>query len=480
MAVRYESYEKTLKASGHSVRVLSPNRRSVDSWVIGDGPVCQAMKGFPLIACTFDTVRRLLDCFQWCDVVISPETEQAMTLALLSTIYRKPWVVNIHTNVHQQLATKPITRIFAGALYYGFVRTALLCPLAKCYTVSDANKKSLESNNVTVSGVYELQTRKLDPLTAEHKDALRNRMAPGISTSTPIILFAGRWLAEKRIDRLIDTLPSNAALVIIGDGPLPLQELHDPSKRIFVHKGFVPHSEIYPLFAAASFVANASDFETFGNCSYEGNSCGTPCILHPAGGHLSQIKEQGTNGYFVDFDRDDEVVREDIRHIVSLPPKSSEDVIAAMVRRPGAVTIHDVIQREPVKLTRFQKYRKVVTFPVRFLLLLLAFSINLSIVLSTVLLGGRVFVAADTMEERRRRILKRRRKRDMIREAARRGLTAVRRVVDPKGFATQREVEMRVGRQQARGVDAQSRTTNGSPTAHSPSPARSPGRIGRH
>jgi glycosyltransferase involved in cell wall biosynthesis len=47
-------------------------------------------------------------------------------------------------------------------------------------------------------------------------------------------------------------------------------------------------------YQAADWVANASDFETFGNTSYEANSVGTPCILHPKGGHLSQIAKEGT------------------------------------------------------------------------------------------------------------------------------------------------------------------------------------------
>lgn len=36
VAVRYENYEKQLKLAGHETRVLCPNRRTVDTWVLKD------------------------------------------------------------------------------------------------------------------------------------------------------------------------------------------------------------------------------------------------------------------------------------------------------------------------------------------------------------------------------------------------------------------------------------------------------------
>ena len=71
-----------------------------------------------------------------------------------------------------------------------------------------------------------------------------------------------------------------------------MTKYHNPSHGVYIHKGFLPNDRIYACFAAVDWVANASDFETFGNTSYEANSVGVPCILHPAGGHLSQIEEE--------------------------------------------------------------------------------------------------------------------------------------------------------------------------------------------
>ncbi|GMH82630.1 hypothetical protein TL16_g09323 [Triparma laevis f. inornata] len=297
VAVRYENYEKQLKAAGHETRVLCPNRRTVDTWVLRDDGYITAscMKGFPMNGLTYDNLRRLVHCWRWCDVCICPENEHMMTLALFSKIFKKRLVLNVHTNVHQMLATRPITRPVANFVYHQFLRTALCSSRVKCYTVSETNKKVLKSNGVKVSGVYELQTRQecVKHLTEEDKLALRHHLAPNVPKSTPVILFAGRWLEEKRIHRLIETLPKTAALVIVGDGPLDMTAYHDPEKKIFVHKGFLPNDKIYACFLAVDWVANASDFETFGNTSYEANSVGVPCILQPAGGHLSQIVKPG-------------------------------------------------------------------------------------------------------------------------------------------------------------------------------------------
>ena len=90
-------------------------------------------------------------------------------------------------------------------------------------------------------------------------------------------------------------------------------------------QGFLPNDRIYECFTAVDWVANPSDFETFGNTSYEANSVGVPCILHPKGGHLSQIEEEGTNGYFVDFDMPDADVTARLESFINSPP-SSESV----------------------------------------------------------------------------------------------------------------------------------------------------------
>ena len=122
-----------------------------------------------------------------------------MTMALLSMIFKKRLVLNIHTNVHQMLATRPFMKPIANFVYHQFLRTALCSSRVKCYTVSSNNQKVLESNGVTVSGVYELSTREdaVEGMAEADIKALREQLAPGLKEGTKLVLFAGRWLEEK-------------------------------------------------------------------------------------------------------------------------------------------------------------------------------------------------------------------------------------------------------------------------------------------
>eukprot|EP00518_Triparma_eleuthera_P008745 CAMPEP_0182474960 /NCGR_PEP_ID=MMETSP1319-20130603/26555_1 /TAXON_ID=172717 /ORGANISM="Bolidomonas pacifica, Strain RCC208" /LENGTH=498 /DNA_ID=CAMNT_0024675905 /DNA_START=8 /DNA_END=1504 /DNA_ORIENTATION=+ len=434
VAVRYENYEKQLKLAGHETRVLCPNRRTVDTWVLKDDGYITAscMKGFPMNGLTISNLRRLVHCFRWCDVCVCPETEHMMTLALFSKIFKTRLVMNVHTNVHQMLASSPYLRPLANFTYHSFLKAALCSSRVKCYTVSETNKKVLESNGVDVSGVYELSTKQdvVEGFTAEDREKLRSQLAPGIGRSYKIILFAGRWLEEKRIHRLVETLPPSAALVIVGDGPLNITKHHSPKDRVFVHKGFLPNDRIYECFAAVDWVANPSDFETFGNTSYEANSVGVPCILHPKGGHLSQIEEEGTNGYFVDFDMPDADVTARLESFINSPP-SSESVKRGMVRKKDAVTILDVVSPSchirkphetpfagacgPARRAYLVGRWLVSETLLKFVVLSLGFLFNLLVVSSVSVLGGVTPIKADSYQDRLLRVrLKRKRKRDMV------------------------------------------------------------------
>ena len=211
VAVRYEAYEKDLKRAGHQVRVLCPDRRTVDTWVVGGGGVAE---GYPANGLTWSNFRRLVHCWRWCDVCIAPENDQLMTLALLSRIFNKRLVINVHTNVPQMLKLGVLTPL-ATLVYYFALRVATCSSLCNCYTVSDANKGTLESNGLKVSGVYELKTRQVKELTAKQRKAIRDALAPMNDKNLPIVLFAGRWLEEKVSSKMLLPLKNT------GDPQLP-------------------------------------------------------------------------------------------------------------------------------------------------------------------------------------------------------------------------------------------------------------------
>jgi len=272
-----------------------------------------------------------------------------VSLSLLTYWYNKPGAMNVHTNVGQMLATghgKFWTTIFEETFYFG-IRNVQNNPWLTTFTTSDTNKKNLLNHGVRVNGVFELQTREIPEMSTETKAATRELLAPGIPKGTVIVLFAGRFLKEKRVHRLVATKPPETALVMVGKGLEDFTaQFHNPGEMIFVHNGFVANDLIYKYYQAVDWVANASDFETFGNTSFEANSVGTPCILHPAGGHLSQIENEGKNGWYCDFDREDNVVMEEIRDILySRKRPTKEEVIKGMTRKPDAVNILEVIQQ---------------------------------------------------------------------------------------------------------------------------------------
>ena len=160
------------------------------------------------------------------------------------------------------------------------------------------------------------------------------------------------------------------------------------------------------------WVANASDFETFGNTSYEANSVGTPCILHPAGGHLSQIEKEGTNGFYVDFDRSDEEVRSHLESFINSPPPA--DVVKMnVVRKSDAVTVLDVVTERRRSSGFGRSVLEILKLPILFL----CFLLDMLIVGSAFVLAGYKNIPADTREDRALRKLKVKRKRDVLKNA---------------------------------------------------------------
>ena len=409
MAVRYVNYERALIAAGNNVKVLSPDRRTVETSELSttNRLLPDGIRGVPFTAMTLTNMGIIASAMQWCDVVIMPENTQMVSLSLLTYWYNRPGAMNVHTNVGQMLSTghgKFMSAVFEETFYFG-IRNVQNNPWLTTFTTSDNNKKNLLSHSVRVDGVFELQTREVPSMTADKKKATRELLAPGIPEGTLIVLFAGRFLKEKRADRLVATIPSGTALVLVGKGLENfVAQFHDPEKMVFVHDGFVPNDVVYQYYQAVDWVANASDFETFGNTSFEANSVGTPCMLHPKGGHLSQIENEGANGWFVDYDRDDEVVRAEIRDILfKRKQPTQEQVIQGMTRKPDAVSIHDLVNHT---VASHQKYNaeksggvwSAFVFMLWLLLLVIPCLVNVLLECFLLLVGGYKHIGADNAE----------------------------------------------------------------------------------
>jgi glycosyltransferase involved in cell wall biosynthesis len=374
VAIRYEQFMLALREDGHSVEVLSPDLDNVDVGVFH----AFQHRSFGL---TGSTMWRLFHAIRACDVVVATDCVALLPAIAISLLLNKPFAYNIHTDVvtlfskwpgfaavigtlcYQVMlkvtgafaenvcvarpCTRPRTRVaFAQQGSHSPVHAALgpflpPVPNLRSFCVSKNQLDQLHSWGVPCHGVYlpiawTHGAAWSEPVVSRRTDVRRMLAAPLWDEGEPLrtdadrrtlLLFVGRWNEEKRIDILARCIPDSCVLCIVGDGPEPfgstVERLHDPQGAgIVVRRGFLPREKLVDYYQAADFVVSASNFETFGNMSYEANLCGTRSLLHPSGGHLSQIAVRGrgegdegddddstpqhlrfgVNGAYVDFD----------------------------------------------------------------------------------------------------------------------------------------------------------------------------------
>jgi glycosyltransferase involved in cell wall biosynthesis len=122
-----------------------------------------------------------------------------------------------------------------------------------------------------------------------------------------IMLSAGRWSAEKRIHLLIEAVPKDCGLVIVGDGTSEYADkvaMSGPATgqpHILPFRKMLNGPELRKAYAACDLFLSASNFETLGNTIIEAMCSGVPCGVQPAQGHLEFVKDQ-VNSWFVNYD----------------------------------------------------------------------------------------------------------------------------------------------------------------------------------
>ena len=133
-------------------------------------------------------------------------------------------------------------------------------------------------------------------LTEDEIAAERRRLTNGHG-ATVLLLYAGRWSAEKRsglLVRCVRQLP-DVSLARIGDAAdesiaREIQLWHDPHKGVHVVRGMRRRGrELACSSAAADFLASACDFETFGNTCAEAAAVGTPALVQRGPGFIDQV-----------------------------------------------------------------------------------------------------------------------------------------------------------------------------------------------
>ena len=131
----------------------------------------------------------------------------------------------------------------------------------------------------------------------QHDAAWRQEL--GLAASDIVLIYTGRFAAEKNLDRLaaaVDRLGAPYQLIAIGDGPRPPR-----GARLRVLPYQPDAAAVARALASADIFVHAGDQETFGLAALEALACGTPVIARACGGLTDLIDGRAAIG----VERDD-------------------------------------------------------------------------------------------------------------------------------------------------------------------------------
>jgi glycosyltransferase involved in cell wall biosynthesis len=124
----------------------------------------------------------------------------------------------------------------------------------------------------------------------------------------PVVLFVGRLVKEKGVDRLLRawaSLPGHETmlLLIVGDGPLR-EDLESQAKklRLFPSVRFLGHqAEVSKFYSVADLFVLPSKTEGMSNSLLEAMAAGLPVVASKVGGNKDVIEDQ-QSGFLVDWE----------------------------------------------------------------------------------------------------------------------------------------------------------------------------------
>jgi D-inositol-3-phosphate glycosyltransferase len=137
------------------------------------------------------------------------------------------------------------------------------------------------------------------------------RQRLGLESDAVVILFVGRFVPLKGIERLMEAVAlideaNRTRLVLVGgDGPqaastarLQKRALRLGLAQKIVFAGRVEHGELANYYNAANLLALPSYYESFGLVVLESLACGTPVVAMPVG-IVPSVVRNGENGLVV-------------------------------------------------------------------------------------------------------------------------------------------------------------------------------------
>ncbi|CAF3827278.1 unnamed protein product [Rotaria sp. Silwood1] len=243
------------------------------------------------------------------DVVhIVEQTPGAILCGIFSKVLNIPIVWSSHTNIDSYLSTY----IRRGAItiirrFYQFIRLNYLSYSTINLTVSRDFADFMEHTGVprpVIVWKTGVDSELFNPTRYSREMRYRmfgtyNNFTQEQMDSMTLFLCVGRISAEKNFEflsLLLERIPSEIFLCIIGDGPFrnTVEPLF-PKDRVYFF-GYLAGEELASAYASADYFIYASVTETFGQVYLEAMASGIP-IVAAEGGQLKEFLINGEHGY---------------------------------------------------------------------------------------------------------------------------------------------------------------------------------------
>ena len=295
----FQGLKKIFEQEGHSFTILS-------CWNGLDYATSHLYPGFRDFPPTKRNLRKMEAAIRSHDIILMSDNSTGLDVILLCGKHKKP-LVFLHLTA--------IGKVIAGAVpNWSFI----MCPAIKMYgkicskmcskvlTVSKWIQQTRLKQGWKIDGVVNQNFKCGIFLKTDRKKEIKNlrtNILKECPHKTKIIMYAGRFSKEKRIDKLVPAKPNDCILLIIGDGPhaKDVLKLHDIKNGVIVKRGMVTQDILRKYFKASDAVVSASRMETFGMTVLEAYFSGTMSIVENFGGFIEQINELNC-GKLVSFD----------------------------------------------------------------------------------------------------------------------------------------------------------------------------------
>mmetsp|Transcript_34607 Transcript_34607/g.77651 ORF Transcript_34607/g.77651 Transcript_34607/m.77651 type:complete len:644 (+) Transcript_34607:55-1986(+) len=235
-----------------------------------------------------------------------------LELLLLARAMGVPAVVSTHTDITHMKSYKGVVKVVWYVHMFAARLAAVHATVSRVFGNKMAQKYRIPVGAVWPpilwSSEFQGDPQEWQQLAKQQRDSwLQQLESQGCLKPRALMLFAGRWSAEKRIHLLWDALPADCALVIVGDGTSDYADKVAQAGALAGRRNVLPLRKMLSArdlrisYAASDLFLSASNFETLGNTIVEAWCSGTPSAVQPAQGHLEFIKD-GVNSWFVDYD----------------------------------------------------------------------------------------------------------------------------------------------------------------------------------